>query len=574
MNVLYCKKCGKKLPENAKFCPGCGTTIVTDTEGQSPQNDHLLPMGTMLHGLYRIEQYLASGGFGNTYRVTDVSQQKSYAVKEFFNSTINSRDPQTMLVAAYNSTNTADFTAQLNKFRKEARRIRGIDSEHIVKVHDIFDENGTAYYVMDFIDGESLQAKLKREGTLPEDEVMGYLNQMLDALDEIHSRSIWHLDLKPGNMMLDKDGKLMLIDFGASKLIDTDRGAMTSSLAMAYTPGFAPIEQTEQKIHAIGAPTDLYAIGATLYNLLTGTPPPNLTELLSQGSSAFHFPASTSPTMRQLVMKLMQVRGEHRPQNVAQVRNLIAGNEVETDETISASPQPLVSRTEEDYEDEDNSSRKKWIMAAIGALIAIAAIGGWAYWNNSRQQAAALAEQARQDSIATAQALIEQAYQDSLAAEQARQDSIAKWDFFTADEIEDISFTSTTAISLRNICKRHGMSILYENEYDDNTYADQTDRCLELVAGKGCELASSNRNGYRHRSLKATSDVAFGIELTGTDYSSDDGIFSLDVQGYSMVSFAFPTKEARDRMIKELKASKCERYEENGLYWLRLFYPV
>ncbi len=283
----------------------------------------MLPIGLVLRERYRIEEYLASGGFGNTYRVHDVHLDEDFALKEFFCRTINSRNRSTQCVTVSNPGNMADFQSLHKKFRKEALRIRRLGGEHIVKVYDLFEEFGTSYYVMDFIDGDSLQTLVKQRGPLPEGEVRGYLDQMLDGLDEIHRESIWHLDIKPGNMMLDKKGRLRLIDFGASKLVDSSSGAMTSSMAMAYTPGYAPIEQTEQKLEAIGAHTDLYAIGATLYNLLTGERPPSTVDLISQGDSAFNYPPTVSQPMRELITWLMQLRGENRPQNVAQVRHFL-----------------------------------------------------------------------------------------------------------------------------------------------------------------------------------------------------------------------------------------------------------
>ncbi len=285
----------------------------------------MLPVGTVLRNRYRIEQYLASGGFGNTYKVYDSHLDDTMAIKEFFNRNINHRDPATYMVTVSNSSNTADFENLLNKFRKEARRIRKLRGAHIVHVHDLFDDNGTAYYVMDFIDGESLQSRLRHRGApMPEKEVLGYLQQMLDGLDEIHRYKIWHLDIKPGNMMLDRDGNLMLIDFGASKMIDADRGSMTSSVAMAYTPGYAPIEQTEQKLELIGAPTDLFAIGATLYTLLTNSRPPSLSDMIEDGDRAFAYPESVSADMRHLISWLMKFRRDDRPQNVDEVRQYVA----------------------------------------------------------------------------------------------------------------------------------------------------------------------------------------------------------------------------------------------------------
>lgn len=338
-------------------------------------NSMMLPVGTILRERYRIDKYLASGGFGNTYKVHDVHLNEDCVIKEFFCRTINSRDKDTHTVTVSNPSNTADFEGLIGKFRKEALRIRALKGEHIVHVHDLFDENGTAYYVMDFIDGESLSDVLKRRGPLPEAEVLGYLEQMLDALDETHRHSIWHLDIKPGNMMLDRDGNLKLIDFGASKLVDPTGGAMTTSMAMAYTPGYAPVEQTEQKIEAIGAHTDLYAVGATLYNLLTGERPPSMTDMIAEGDDAFHYPADVSQSTRQLIRGLMQIHSVNRPQNVAQVRQMLGKNG--SKQTSGYEATMLKAQPTEPHKASTSTTetpkafKKKWVKPTMGFVEAI-----------------------------------------------------------------------------------------------------------------------------------------------------------------------------------------------------------
>ena len=337
----------------------------------------MLPVGTILRERYRIDKYLASGGFGNTYKVHDAHLNEDFVIKEFFCRTINSREADSHTVTVSNPSNTADFEGLIGKFRKEALRIRALKGEHIVHVHDLFDENGTAYYVMDFIDGESLSAVVKRGGPIPETEVLGYLGQMLDGLDEMHSRNIWHLDLKPGNMMIDGEGTLKLIDFGASKLIDTNSVTMSTSLAMAYTPGYAPIEQTEQRIGAIGAHTDLYAIGATLYSLLTAERPPSFTEINESGDEAFHYPSTVSKDMRMFVSWLMQPLRVNRPQNVAEIRQWLTLNDKTTMlPVVATKPQnaPVVSIAETS----SKASKKKWLWPLVA--VAICLIGAGCYY--------------------------------------------------------------------------------------------------------------------------------------------------------------------------------------------------
>ena len=235
----------------------------------------MLRVGTILRGIYRIDSYLSSGGFGNTYVATNIEFDERVAVKEFFMKGVTQREDNQATVSVSNSENTNSFLAQKEKFKKEARRIRQLKNEHIVTVHDLFEENGTAYYVMDYIDGENLEQRLRHtDRPMTESEVNLILPQILDALKSVHDAGIWHLDLKPANIMLEKGGKVELIDFGASKQLNTQKGGATTSTAISYTNGYAPREQMEQNYDKFGPWTDIYALGATLYTLLTNKRPP------------------------------------------------------------------------------------------------------------------------------------------------------------------------------------------------------------------------------------------------------------------------------------------------------------
>lgn len=186
---------------------------------ETNEQQSMLPVKTTLQmGKYRIERHLSSGGFGNTYEVTNVEFEERMAMKEFFMKGVSERDDNNTTVSVSNTLNKGQFEAQKDKFKKEARRLRKLHNPHIVQVHDLFEENGTAYYAMDFIDGKSLSDRLKRiKKPLSEAETLKILDQVLDALAEVHAQGIWHLDLKPGNVMVGSDGLAKLIDFGASK---------------------------------------------------------------------------------------------------------------------------------------------------------------------------------------------------------------------------------------------------------------------------------------------------------------------------------------------------------------------
>lgn len=172
---------------------------------ESINNQSMLKVGTILHGTYRIDSYLSSGGFGNTYVATNIEFEERVAIKEFFMKGVTQRDDNQTTVSVSNTENHNSFLEQKEKFKKEARRIRQLRNSHIVNVHDLFDENGTAYYVMDYVDGENLAQRMRRTGKpMSEKKVREILPQVLDALKDVHDAGIWHLDLKPANIMRKK----------------------------------------------------------------------------------------------------------------------------------------------------------------------------------------------------------------------------------------------------------------------------------------------------------------------------------------------------------------------------------
>jgi TPR repeat protein/serine/threonine protein kinase len=273
---------------------------------------HLQPNTTLQGGKYRIERVLGQGGFGITYLAVQTSDNRQVAIKELFLNGVNERVGSAIQVS--NSVNNTLFEKQKEKFNKEAKRIMSLDNDHIVKVYELFEENNTVYYVMDYLEGESLASRMKREGhPLTESEVMDILPQLLDALSEIHKFQIWHLDIKPANIML-IDKTVVLIDFGASKQITPSE--MTST-ALYFTPGYAPAEQTGMLFNQFGPWTDLYAVGATIFNLLTGKSP---LEFDIEEFKEDDLPESNLGLMYKMINWMMQPRRKDRPQKAEDVK--------------------------------------------------------------------------------------------------------------------------------------------------------------------------------------------------------------------------------------------------------------
>ena len=291
---------------------------------------HLQPNTTLQGGKYRIERVLGQGGFGITYLAIQVSLDRKVAIKELFmggsGQAINDRRGN--LVVVTNAANQASFNQQKEKFKKEALRLANLNHPNLPKVHDFFEENKTVYYVMEYIDGESLRTWLNRKGSLSETQVMNYFKQILEALCVAHQQNIWHLDIKPENIMIDRHDNAYLIDFGASKHINRF-SALTTSLALAYTPGYCPPELTDltcsdkdnfvQALKDIGPWTDIYALGATIYNLITDCIPPSSHRVLRNGDNAFIFPHNISAQIHSLIIWMMKPNLEERPQSVKDI---------------------------------------------------------------------------------------------------------------------------------------------------------------------------------------------------------------------------------------------------------------
>lgn len=293
---------------------------------------HLQPGSLLQGGKYKIVRFISSGGFGCTYEAEHVMLGERIAVKEFFVKDFCNRDATTLHVTVGTLSKKGLVEKLKRKFVDEARSVFQLHHPGIVRVIDIFEENGTAYYVMDYIDGPSLHELVKRRGALPEAEALGYVRQVAVALQYVHEHNRLHLDIKPGNIMVDGSGHAVLIDFGASKQYDEQDGENTSTL-LGKTPGYAPLEQMGNDVVKFLPATDIYALGATLYKLLTGETPPSA-NLLASGEELPPLPSSVSPATRRAVSAAMQTNKRHRPQTMREFLSLL-GEEPEPEAEVT-----------------------------------------------------------------------------------------------------------------------------------------------------------------------------------------------------------------------------------------------
>ncbi len=273
-------------------------------------------------GKYKIEEVLGQGGFGITYLATQALLDRKVCIKEFFFREYCERDETTSHVSLGTQSNLTLVERFMGKFLKEARTISQLDHPNIIRIYDIFKENNTAYYVMEYIEGESLSEKVKRQGALSEREAINYIQQVATALNFIHQRSINHLDVKPANIMIRRaDNKIILIDFGLSKQYDA-QGEQTSTTPVGISHGYAPMEQYNiGGVSTFSPRTDIYSLGATLYKLVTGDTPPQASDILNEGLP--ELPTHLSVEVKQVITQAMQPRKKDRPETMERFLNFL-----------------------------------------------------------------------------------------------------------------------------------------------------------------------------------------------------------------------------------------------------------
>lgn len=394
-----------------------------------------LAIGTILHGEaydYKIMDVLGQGTFGITYKAKvemkgalgRLDSNMYVAVKEFFMKEVNGRENSS--VTSGSTSNGGLFYYYRDKFEREARNLSTLSHPNIVKVLEAFHANGTTYYSMEYIDGISLDKKIAQspQGRIPLTEAIETLKQISAAIAFMHSRNMLHLDVKPGNVMMRKDGTAVLIDFGLSKQYTSDGEPESSTKVGAGTPGYAPIEQASYH-EGKGFPTmmDVYALGGTLFKMLTGQRPPEASEILNEG-----FPTDS---LRQLfipdnivnsISKAMAPLKKDRWQTVDEfVKHLDehgehtiyedTSSESARSESTTFDDRKFSHKLQGDFEDNDEDQTESWftrnkVVCAVAALLIALVVG--LYVMNSKtdkEPQTAATEQPTQlaDSIAASQ---------------------------------------------------------------------------------------------------------------------------------------------------------------------------
>ena len=300
-------------------CTYCGST------GPVAQAPHCLPAGTVLHGRYMLGDVIGQGGFGITYIGLDTVLNVRVCVKEYFPKRVVQRDTRTSTKIA---AKTASAAQQLNegktRFLEEARATAHLNGiEGVVDVHDFFEENGTTYIVMEYIEGVDLRHWLNN-GRISADQTFELMAPIMDALEKVHAAGIIHRDISPDNIMLTSEGKLKLTDFGAARAMMQERGEVTVMLK----EGYAPQEQYDHTGASLGPWTDIYALCATMYRCITGVTPPSAAQRAVADTIVWPSQMGIEITERQeqALMFGMALNSANRFQSIAALKAFIGTN--------------------------------------------------------------------------------------------------------------------------------------------------------------------------------------------------------------------------------------------------------
>lgn len=315
---MRCVVCNSENRSSAASCSSCGSPLAPVT-ASTPA----LPIGTKLQGaLYSVGKVLGQGGFGITYQGSDTGLRRAVAIKEFFPQ-IQGCSRNGAAVQPGGMITNAEYRAEKTKFLAEGQRLAQFEHPHIVKVFSLFEENNTAYMVMELLKGKTLLRIIEEQGPIEETEALAYITQIAEALDVIHRSKLLHRDIKPENIIITEARRAVLLDFGTAREFAAGK---TRRMTTVLTAGYAPLEQYGQRAQ-FGAPSDIYSLAATLYHLLTGEFPIQATDR----AAGVELPAPSrlnpkvSSRVSSAVMSAMEVRVDRRPQSVGEFLKTLRG---------------------------------------------------------------------------------------------------------------------------------------------------------------------------------------------------------------------------------------------------------
>lgn len=321
------------MTNSQSLCLGCMEETAQDPclrcghqRSATPDSPFYLNPGTLLQNQFLIGRVLGAGGFGITYIGYDLNLARKVAIKEYFPSGVAVRVTGMPEVFPHAAKLKADYQWGLERFLDEARIVaRFHHMRNIIWVQNYFPANGTAYMVMEFLDGEDLEKILQRLGKLPMAAVKQVITPVLQALKTVHADGLMHRDISPDNIYVTEGGELIkLIDFGAARF---SLSQQSKNLSVILKPGYAPPEQYESKGNQ-GPWTDVYACAATIYRALTNiVPPPSYDRLSSDELIApSQLGSDIHPMQERTLLRALSLRPAERPQSIAEFEDELFGN--------------------------------------------------------------------------------------------------------------------------------------------------------------------------------------------------------------------------------------------------------
>ena len=321
--MIRCMGCMAEIPEGERICRYCGY----QKDAGVKEAYYLLP-GKMVGEKYMVGKVLGYGGFGVTYIGWDTTLQRKVAVKEYLPSDFATRSYGTKLLTVFSGEATVQFEAGLNSFISEAKRLAKFNRiPEIVDIYDCFMENGTGYIVMEFLEGDTVKEILKERGVLPVDEARKIAMAVLRGLAAVHKEGIIHRDIAPDNIFINKQGEVKVLDFGAARYATA---VQSRSLSVVLKPGYAPEEQYRSRGEQ-GPWTDVYAMGATFYRMITGIIPEESIERMAEDNlkPPSGLGVQIEPNIENALMNSLNVRKEYRIQDAQSFYDALGGGEEE-----------------------------------------------------------------------------------------------------------------------------------------------------------------------------------------------------------------------------------------------------
>lgn len=308
-NRSICENCFTET--NISPCPHCGFDIHAYR-----QDPIALKLGSVLNQRYMIGGVIGKGGFGITYLAYDLKLDKKLAVKEYYPVGLALRNPDTTRVSVSNEKSEEPFRNGAEKFYNEAKMVARFNGNtNIVSVYDFFYENDTVYFTMGYLEGETLKSYLQHS-SITEGQALKIMQDISSALMVTHSNRILHRDISPDNIMICEDGSIKLIDFGAARQVMAEQ---SQSLSVILKQGFAPLEQYQKKGRQ-GAWTDIYALGATIYNALTGELIDDPMTRFEDDKKLMDTDHGISPDFWNILKKCLMLKIEERYQDVFELK--------------------------------------------------------------------------------------------------------------------------------------------------------------------------------------------------------------------------------------------------------------